>query len=77
MHHQKFWKNNDTNFILFQQLAYKRIKRLAGSHKEAIRQIEKQEAKAQEKLEQITRTCCGILRYIDMLRFMQKIPDTN
>ena len=77
MHNQLFRKNNDTNFILFQQLAYRRIKRLAGSHKEAIKQIEKQEAKAQEKLEQITRTCCGILWYIDMLRFMQKIPDTN
>ena len=68
---EKHWQY----FHPFQQLAFRRIKRLAGSHKAAIENVREQEKKAQKKLEQIMRTCCGIIQYSNLLRFMQKIPD--
>ena len=64
-----------TQFHSFQQLVFRRIKRLAESHEAAVENVNEQEKKALQKLEQITRTCCGIIQYIDLLRFMQKIPD--
>ena len=37
--------------------------------------IKQQEKEAQQQIEQITRTCQGLLQYIDLLGVMQKIPD--
>ena len=68
---EKQWHNLHS----LQQLAYQRIRRLTGSHEAAIQNIKEKEKKAQEMLEQIMRTCCGIIQYIDLLWFMQKIPD--
>ena len=70
-----FWKNSDTAFHSFQQLAFRRIKRVTGSYKAAMEDIKQQEKEAQRQIDQITRTCQGLLQYIDLLRVMQKIPD--
>ena len=37
--------------------------------------IKQQEKEAQQQIEQLTRTCRGLTHYIELLRFMQKIPD--
>ena len=37
--------------------------------------IKQHEKEAQRQIEQIIRTCQGLKQYIDLLQFMQNIPD--
>ena len=65
----------DTPFHSLQQLAFRRIKRVTGSYKAAIEDLKQQEKEAQRQLEQLQRTRRGLRHYIDLLRYMQRIPD--
>ena len=65
----------DTHFRSIQQLAFRRIKRVTGSYKAAMEDLKQQENEAQRQLEQLQRTRLGLRHYIDLLRFMQKLPN--
>ena len=62
-------------FTSFKQLAFKRIKRLKGSHEAAVADCKEHEEEALKQLEIAIRTCQGLMQYIDLLRFMQKLPE--
>ena len=61
-------------FTSFQQLAFKRIKRLLGSHEAAIKDYKEHEEKAIKQLDSVIKTCQGLMHYIDLLQIMQRIP---
>ena len=61
-------------FTSFQQLAFKKIKSTLGSHEAAVADCKEHEEKALKQLEIAIKTCQGLMQYIDLLRFMQRIP---
>ena len=65
----------DTPFHSVQQLAFRSIKRVTGSYKAAMEDLNQQEKEAQRQLEQLQRTRLGLRHYIELLRYMQTIPD--
>ena len=69
------FRKTDTRFHSLQQLAFRRIKRVTGSYKAAMEDLNQQEKEAQRQLEQLQRTRLGFRQYIDLLRYMQTIPD--
>ena len=67
-------KNDNIYYHYFSQIAFKRIKRLARSHEAAMQELKKQEKEALRQLEQLAKTGCRLINYIDFVRTMQKIP---